>query len=306
VRRFFRNLRRKRIVVFLSAGVAVVSLIAGATIWRAARVGPEARRAPSIRKRITVSVTEEKRKVYPYSLVAGGARTVQEAKRLMREPAVRDHYAAVDLSHLKQVTLTSDLVGYVSYRYGDKIYWTAKKLRLKAGETVFTDGQHIVRGRCLNCYSAYPMMPIRHNEPSESTMNTPLEVPLIALAFPNLPEVAPTLGPLVLPPAVPPPGASPKPVPVIAAVPPGGVHPGHPIGGGIVPLLPILPIVPVIPPLIHRRHGPTNGTSSTPVNPTPPPVAVVPEPDYRWILLGALLAMPLLQWVRRRRSGARK
>ena len=58
--------------------------------------------------------------------------------------------------------------GYVSYRFGDKIYWTSKAVHLKAGETIYTDGQHIARGRCLNCYSAHPMMPTRPHEPGGS------------------------------------------------------------------------------------------------------------------------------------------
>jgi len=130
---------------------------------------------------------EEKRRVYPYSIVAGGARTVEEAKRAMNDPAVRAHYATVDLSKLKRVTLTADISGYVSYRSGDQIYWTAKKLVLKAGETVFTDGEHVVRGRCLNRYSPKPMFPVQTNPPSEKVLNTPVEVPLVALEFPPAP-----------------------------------------------------------------------------------------------------------------------
>jgi hypothetical protein len=295
--RFLRIHRRRRLKALLYGAAAGISLVAGVSLWRGIYRNPYPQPlAIHVRKRTVVAVTEEKRKVYPYSLVAGGAGSVEEAKRLMRDPAVRAQYAAFDVTRLRKIILTSDLVGYVSYRYGDKIYWTAKKLRLKAGETVFTDGQHIARGRCLNCYSAYPMMPIRHEEPSESTMNTPLEVPMISLAFPNLPDVAPVLSPLVgVPPAPAPQPGGPRPGPVVAGVPPGAGHPGHPIGAGLIPLLPVLPIVPLIPPLIHRRHGPTSATVVNPPTPPSPPVGVVPEPDYRWICLAAVLAMVLLK-----------
>jgi hypothetical protein len=211
--------------------------------------------------------------------VPGGAKTVEEAKRAMRDPAVKDHYAAIDLKNLKQVTLTSDLEGYVSYRYGSQIFWTAKRIRLKAGETVYTDGQHIVRGRCLNCYSAHPMMPIRPNEPSEKAFNTPLEVPLIAMALPPpLPEAAPALPPPLeeLTPTVPNvPGA-----------------PGH---GGF----PFIPIIPIIPP-IHRHHNPPPPV--TPVVPVVPPTSVVPEPNYVWGLGGVLVVFAGTQWIRARRQ----
>ncbi len=149
---------------------------------------------PAIRGPTPVRIIEEKRKVYPYSIIAGGARTVEEARRAMSDPAVRDHYGAFDLKQLKQVVLTADMSGYVSYRFGEKIYWTSKTVHLKAGETIYTDGQHIARGRCLNCYSAHPMMPTRPHEPAEVIMDTSVEVPIIAMTSPHLPlEEAPVL-----------------------------------------------------------------------------------------------------------------
>lgn len=283
--RVFRRRRVKKLAALIAGCIAGSGLLAAVAVLRVS-VAHQYGRKTIARAQTTVVVSEEKRKVYPYSIVPGGARTIKEAQRAMNAPAVRDHYAAIDLKNLKQVTLTSDLVGYVSYRYGDRIFWTAKKLRLKAGETVFTDGQHIVRGRCLNCYSALPMMPTRHEEPSEKTLNTPMEVPMIALAFPNLP-VTPV-------PPLPPPLAALTPVVPVTG---GGGAPGHPGGGRF------FPIIPIIPP-IHHRHNPTNNTSGTPVIPpvTPtPPVAVVPEPGYQWLLAGAVLALLFASRVRRAR-----
>ena len=138
---------------------------------------------------------EETRKVFPYSIVPGGAKTVDEAKLAMLRPDVRANYTNVDFAKLHEVKLAANLSGYVSYRFGEKIYWTAKKLTLRAGETVFTDGAHIVRGRCLNCYSAFPMLPIRPNEPSEKMLNVPVDVPVFAYKFPLLPVEAPALPP---------------------------------------------------------------------------------------------------------------
>ena len=265
------------------------------SVWSefASRPFRQMRVVPAVLTRRTLVVTEEKRKVYPYSIVPGGARTVEEAKRAMSDPAVRLQYAAFDLKNLREVTLTSDLVGYVSYRYGDKIFWTAKKLRLKAGETVFTDGQHIARGRCLNCYSAMPMMPTRRTEPSESTMDSPVEVPLIALAFPSLP--LPVAEPRILP------GPHNEVAPVIPVGTGGGggAAGGHP-GFGFFPILPIIPP-------IHRHH-PTNNSPTnvipppvTPSGPVTPPVAVVPEPNYLWVLIGAFLALVVFGGIRPRR-----
>ena len=297
----FRRRRLKGLIALTSACSAAAILFTALAFWRERTVQRQAASVAAASKQTSVMLTEDKRRVYPYSIVPGGARTVNEARRAMRDPSVRDHYGAVNLNNLRQVTLTSDLEGYVSYRYGDKIFWTAKKLRLKAGETVFTDGQHIVRGRCLNCYSAMPMMPIRRNEPSETLLDTPVEVPLIALAFPNLPvATAPTLAPPVKQAAA-----------VVAPGAGGGGAPRHPVFG-------FFPILPIIPPIIHRHHpSPTSGTSSTPPQPPSgpvsppgppsgpvPPVAVVAEPSYRGILLGGFLALVISVWLRRVRRGA--
>jgi hypothetical protein len=235
--------------------------------------------------RRSVVLQEEVRKVYPYSIVPGGAKTVDDAKLAMARPDVRANYANVDFSKLRQEKLATNLSGYVSYRWGDKIYWTAKKLTLRAGETVFTDGTHTVRGRCLNCYSAFPMLPIRPNEPSEKVLDLAVDVPVFAYKFPLLPLETPAL------PA--PPGELTPTVPILpltAIKPPGGIW---------------FPIIPIIPP-IHRHHpgSPTTPittiTPGSPPPPPPPPVAVVPEPKYGWLLVAGFFALVLIHGLRRR------
>jgi hypothetical protein len=237
--------------------------------------------------RRSVVLEEETRKVYPYSIVPGGAKTVEEAKLAMLRPDVRANYANLDFPNLREVKLTTNLSGYVSYRYGDKIYWTAKKLTLRAGETVFTDGVHTVRGRCLNCYSAVPMLPIRPHEPSQKVLDGPVDVPVFAYKFPLLPVETPAL------PA--PPGEL---APTVPILPTGAGTPIAP-GGGIW-----YPIIPIIPP-IHRHHpgsptGPTSTITPPPPPPPPPPVAVVPEPNYGWLLASGFLALMLGHGLRKR------
>jgi hypothetical protein len=241
----------------------------------------------------SVVLQEEVRKVYPYSIVPGGASTVEDAKAAMVRPDVRANYANIDFSKLRQEKLTKNLSGYVSYRYGDKIYWTKKKLTLRAGEMVFTDGVHTVRGRCLNCYSAFPMLPIRPSEPSEKVMDVPVDVPVFAYKFPLLPVESPAL------PA--PPGELTPTVPILPTGTPGTGPPG-----GIW-----YPIFPIIPP-IHRHHP---GSPTTPITitggspptggpppPPPPPPVVVPEPNYGWLLVAGFIALVLIHGLRRRVS----
>jgi hypothetical protein len=236
----------------------------------------------------TTMVAEQvKRKVYPYSIVPGGAENVNQAKRFMTDPSIKVHYANINLNQLKEERLTTNLTGYVSYRWGEKIYWTAKKITLRAGETVFTDGAHIVRGRCLNCYSALPMMPIRPHEPTELALDVPVEMPVTVYTFPKLPVKAPEL-------PVPPGELTPTVLVLpVATGPPPGNAPGG--GGGFW-----FPLIPIIPP-IHRHPGrPPNGPTTPPIPQVPPPVAVVPEPHYGWALAIALLVMVFCYRFRRR------
>jgi hypothetical protein len=264
----------KKSLAFLAAGTLGAGVIAAVGGWQRSfdrfPENPAADQTPAIvAPAPVVRIVEEQRRVYPYSIVPGGARSVEEAKRAMSDPAVRALYAAVNLKNLKQVTLAEDISGYVSYRFGDKIYWTSNKLHLKAGETVYTDGQNIVRGRCLNTYSTHPMMPTRPHEPTEVIMDTSVEVPVIAFSFPR--------------PAVE--------NPVLPA--PGGIATKSSLGPGQRRWF--FPIIPIIPPL-HKHHAPP------PPIPPPGPPTVVPEPRYSWVVPGALLALIFLgrTWKRRR------
>ncbi len=282
----------------IAAGLLTPAVVSPPTLpWRHLTTLASHRESPSaipVTYVTTMVVKEVKRKIYPYSVVPGGAEDVLQARHAMTDPAVKAHYANFDLSQLKQVKLGANLSGYVSYRWGDKIYWTAKKITLHSGETVFTDGTHVARGRCLNCYSALPMQPTRPHEPTELALDAPAEMPVTVYSFPRLPLLAPAL-------PVPPGELTPS-VPILPAA-LGSTAGGKTAGGGFW-----FPLIPIIPP-IHRHHpgGPSPylppgtpgspGTPTSPGGPTPPvvipPVAVVPEPRYGWALLAGLFALGL-------------
>ena len=203
---------------------------------------------PSIESPViyTRTMLEERltRKVYPYSIVPGGAETLYEAKRAMHDPATKVNYAGIDFTKLRLVKLKRNLTGYISYRSGEKIYWTSDELTLRVGETVFTDGVHLVRGRGLNVYSPDPMLPIWPNEPTEQVFDTSMELPVIAYSFPKLPVEALELPmrPEELTPAVP-------------VFQPASPSMRGKTGGGIW-----FPLTPIIPPI--QRHPPSIPTST--------------------------------------------
>jgi hypothetical protein len=188
----------------------------------------------------SVVVEQVTRRVYPFSVVPGGAENLDEAKRALKDRSIQANYAEIDLANLRRVKLKKDLFGYVSYRWDDKVYWTSSQVTLRAGETVFTDGVYLVRGRCLNSFSPSLMLPIRADEPTEQVLDTPVEIPVIAYSFPKLPASAQEvpLSPEAL-------------TPIVPIFPPAS--PATP-GGGVW-----FPLIPIIPPI--HRHPPSSPTS---------------------------------------------
>lgn len=101
------------------------------------------------------------RAVYPYSIIPGGIVSAAELRSAMaHDPVVAAHYAAFDLTKARVFRLQAARSEYVSYRRGDEVFWTSKKIRLALGETLITDGQHISRTRCGNQISDAPRMPV--------------------------------------------------------------------------------------------------------------------------------------------------
>jgi hypothetical protein len=54
---------------------------------------------------------------------------------------------------------------HVSYRKGNTILWSKKKVLLRKGEKILTDGTTQIRSRCGNCISDEPLAPTAADEP---------------------------------------------------------------------------------------------------------------------------------------------
>jgi hypothetical protein len=103
---------------------------------------------------------------YSYSVIPGGAFTQPELQRaISRDAVVADHYSDVNASTMRPEILKADRMAYVSYRLGDRVYWTTKKVRIRGGETILTNGRQEIRARCGNCISLEPLMPTSADEP---------------------------------------------------------------------------------------------------------------------------------------------
>lgn len=167
----------------------------------------------------------ENRKVYRYSIVPGGVRDAKELKwAAEHDPVVAAHYAGFDYDHARVVRLTLARTVYVSYRIGNKVYWTAHRVGLKKGETVITDGKITARTRCANRVEELPQQATSQSEPPAAKFDEP---------------VPPATGTAVSAPPVPFESSlmNRQPIPGLGPVPPLGLY--DPFTGGMgVPIAP--------------------------------------------------------------------
>lgn len=200
-----------------------------------------------------------------YSVIPGGVHSEKQLARVLAtDPVVARHYANFDLHKLRFFRLRRGREAYVSYRLGNLIFWTSRKIRLFAGETLLTDGTHLARARCGNRVSFTPEQPTTSWQPSP-----------LALSLPIL-HLAPASASL--------PPLSPPAVHVLSA-------------DGPTPSSGVLPIFPIF--FLPPGGGSGGGTPVTPAT----PVAPLPTPEPATLLLFAsglaLLAARYL-WYRRR------
>ncbi len=202
------------------------------------------------------------RQLYPYSVIPGGVESGRELQdAVLRDAVVAAHYADFNIAQAHVVRLDADRARYVSYRLGDRVFWTSKTLTLHKGETLISDGAHEARTRCGNRLSETPVAPVSPQQPPENVLLAPEAPVLFTGNFPSFP-----------------------PFPGLPLSPPGEVPPAPPgtPSGGIIPP-PVFPIV---------GGGPPPRHSSTPPPPPPPPPPVnVPEPGTLGLLAAGLLTL---------------
>jgi hypothetical protein len=172
------------------AGIALFALALAAAILFAGRLStqlkvvsdiglPQSAAAQPAPKAPTPAAA---RAVYLYSIIAGGARSVDELKHaIAADPVVAAHYAGFDLENAHAIRLEQPRLAHVSYRIGSAVYWTRKPLLIGAGETVLTDGVRTARTRCGNQLAETPGE-VSPAEPAPAELDTPL--PFIVAGVP--------------------------------------------------------------------------------------------------------------------------
>jgi hypothetical protein len=212
--------------------------------------------------------------VFPYSVIPGGVRSSRELSEAVRhEPVVAAHYAQFSVAGARVIRLPHDKLAYVSYRLGNRIYWTKTKVTLHQDETLLSDGQHLARTRCGNRISDVAMTPVSPQEPPQKLLSTP-SVP----AHVNVDPAFVTDSPIW------PENAS---APVLMAMhdmpPTSNLGPGP----GFPPLFPVF--------CCGGKSSPSTPSYPLPQPAYPPALFVTtPEPGTFLLLLACLVLLPLL------------
>lgn len=161
--------------VLVGCALVFVGLVS-AWVWPSA---PEPERRPSTEialasasARIAApAVARPAKVVYRNSVLPGGVGSAVELRSaLAHDPVAAAHYAGFNVAAARKVQVERSRMAHVSYRIGDNIYWTRKPVRLALGETLLSDGEHLVRGRCGNRISDEAQAPVLVDEPAPEVL----------------------------------------------------------------------------------------------------------------------------------------
>jgi hypothetical protein len=213
-------------------------------------------------QQISLDGNDSARAIYPYSVIPGGVESAAELRNsVTRDPVVAEHYGDFDVARARVVRLDQDRLLYVSYRLGNRVFWSKKRFTLHKGEAVITDGEHMARTRCGNRVAEAPAGPVMAAEPEFE--GAP---PAMAETLAGAPDF---LGAPFAPgdvPLTPPPTSG---ISTSSGSSGGGIgSPGPPIGGGGGP--------------------PSHGVTPPVIPPIVPPPIPAPEPETLLMLATGL------------------
>jgi hypothetical protein len=251
---------------------------------------------------VFVSSTRSHRVVYPYSIIPGGVQTPNELEQISEsDDVVARHYAGFNFSKASVVEIERPALVYLSYRIHDKVFWTKKRVALRKGEKLITDGKITARTRCGNRVSSTPQNAASAQEPAAESFERPfgdggsaIDVPIPGDFHSALSSRAQVLGfgTGALGPAM----ASALYGPYFGGGAPGFSPPPLPLPvGSCGPALPGKPAKGSAQAAASTTNPCTPGTPNPPPG-TPPPVtppAAVPEPGTIVLLVSGLAGLYL-------------
>ena len=138
------------------------------------------------RTSVSAPIALPRRVVYPYSVIPGGVQTGDDLREVSEhDRVVGSHYAGFDFRHARILELDQPRLVYLSYRMGDKVYWTAKRIRLHKGEKLITDGKTTARARCANQISEKAQPAVSPAEPPAAKFEEPFDGTAGQIPFPG-------------------------------------------------------------------------------------------------------------------------
>jgi hypothetical protein len=161
----------------LAAGTVVFVALVSAWVWMPEDAEPERRpstgitMAPASALIAAPAAVRPAKVVYRHSVLPGGVGNAMALRSaLAHDPVAAAHYAGFNVDAARQMQVERPRMVHVSYRIGDKIYWTRKPVRLELGETLLSDGEHLARARCGNRISDEAQAPVLVNEPAPEVL----------------------------------------------------------------------------------------------------------------------------------------
>jgi hypothetical protein len=168
------------VAVFVAGASALALKFFSPSLFRARNPVPSFREAELSRDRLITlnqslaSAAAADRPAYPYSVVPGGVQDAKELKWVAEhDPVVGAHYAGFDYDHARVVRLTLARTVYLSYRIGNRVYWTRHRVTLHKGEKLITDGRITARTRCANRVEELPQHLVSPVEPPAVAFEQP-------------------------------------------------------------------------------------------------------------------------------------
>lgn len=224
---------------------------------------------------VSAPVPSRPRIVYPYSVVPGGIQAPEELREVSEhDRVVAEHYAGFDFRNARMIELQEAKLMYLSYRMGNRIFWTKHKVSLRKGEKLITDGNITARTRCANQISPVAVEAISPAEPPLEKFEEPIVMAGSGIQVP-FPEAVLPLGPQ-----------------------PSPLNPFP--GGWFPPLFP--PGVPtVVCPPTKKKEGGAELAKTVPCT-KPIPISPIPEPGTLLLMLSGVAGV----YLRYRKSAARE
>jgi hypothetical protein len=179
---YLRKIRRYKVPLFLlvCATTFLITFALMKLVTRPVATIPYKASAPSAgipKTNKQIQSANYERVVYPYSVIPGGIRSKADLVSFVaNDPVVAEHFANFDLNQTKFIRSDEPQIVHVAYRLRNKVYWTAKTVKIPPGETLISDGKSIARTRCGNKIVAAleDKAEITTEEPSLDTFDIPL------------------------------------------------------------------------------------------------------------------------------------